>query len=380
MPEKATNILGPQPAGLIHEASHAAANQLETLRDTRTCRMVAWSLSGFQKVAVLSNAATGRAWRMASDEGPNLNGWDAAPPPLGFLSVGLALAYAQEIRALARLRGVDPGAFGITVDNYYSVQGQMRAKTMVGGALPFGIEIAPEHDLDETILFALVSDALHVAPVADAVRGTFPGAFNAWLNGAPLDLSHPVPDTAAPADPAPICREGDGPADSADILTSGDWSRPSEAPHPLHVSARGRVLPDGALDLWQELRAPCGSGWRFRAGGADAPDAVSYVSAGIGFCFMTQLEILAGLLGIEVSAVRLVQDTRFGPGGATSGTGLAPGFAPVESHLFVESGSATPAQIVELIDLAERACYLHALCRTPLKPQLRIRGVTGAPA
>ena len=40
------------------------------------------SLSGFQKEALISSAKTGETWRFVSDEGPYLNGHDAACCPL----------------------------------------------------------------------------------------------------------------------------------------------------------------------------------------------------------------------------------------------------------------------------------------------------------
>ena len=48
------------------------------------------SLSGFQKEALVRSAKTGDTWRLVSDEGPYLNGHDAAPCPLAFLSTGMA--------------------------------------------------------------------------------------------------------------------------------------------------------------------------------------------------------------------------------------------------------------------------------------------------
>ena len=44
------------------------------------------TLSGFQKEAVVTSARTGQSWRLVSDEGPYLNGHDAAPCPLAFLT------------------------------------------------------------------------------------------------------------------------------------------------------------------------------------------------------------------------------------------------------------------------------------------------------
>jgi organic hydroperoxide reductase OsmC/OhrA len=199
------------------------------------------------------------------------------------------------------------------------------------------------------------------------------------LNGEPV----PLGDVAALEgriidDPVARCAANAPTQGPDDLLMQDGWSRKSEGKAPLHVAAAGTMDANGFLRLQQELRAPCGSAWSVGAGGADAPDALAHVSAGIGFCFMTQLEILADMHGIDVKECRLVQDTTFGPGGAQSGNGKAPGFAPIETHLFVTSDSATPAEIAELVDMAESACYLHALCRTELKPIIRVAKHQGA--
>ena len=55
------------------------------------------SLSGFQKEALVRSARTGETWRLVSDEGPYLNGHDAAPCPLAFLSTGMAASFMNEI-------------------------------------------------------------------------------------------------------------------------------------------------------------------------------------------------------------------------------------------------------------------------------------------
>ena len=65
------------------------------------------SLSGFQKEALISSAKTGQTWRLVSDEGPYLNGHDAAPCPLAFLSVGMVASFMNEILALAEKQDVN---------------------------------------------------------------------------------------------------------------------------------------------------------------------------------------------------------------------------------------------------------------------------------
>ena len=59
------------------------------------------SFSGFQKEALVRSAKTSDTWRFVSDEGPYLNGHDAACCPLAFLSCGMAASYMNEIMALA---------------------------------------------------------------------------------------------------------------------------------------------------------------------------------------------------------------------------------------------------------------------------------------
>ena len=51
------------------------------------------SFSGFQKEALVRSAKTGDTWRFVSDEGPYLNGHDAACCPLAFLSCGMVASF-----------------------------------------------------------------------------------------------------------------------------------------------------------------------------------------------------------------------------------------------------------------------------------------------
>ena len=52
------------------------------------------SLSVFQKEAIVASSRTGLVWRLASDEGPYLDGHDEASCPLSFLTVGM-IAFAS---------------------------------------------------------------------------------------------------------------------------------------------------------------------------------------------------------------------------------------------------------------------------------------------
>ena len=65
------------------------------------------SFSGFQKEALVRSAKTGDTWRFVSDEGPYLNGYDAACCPLAFLSCGMVASYMNEIVSLAEQQDVE---------------------------------------------------------------------------------------------------------------------------------------------------------------------------------------------------------------------------------------------------------------------------------
>ena len=51
-----------------------------------------------QKEAIVASARSGKAWRLASDEGPYLDGFDSAPCPLSFLTTGMVSSYFNEIQ------------------------------------------------------------------------------------------------------------------------------------------------------------------------------------------------------------------------------------------------------------------------------------------
>ena len=99
------------------------------------------SMSGFQKEALVRSAKTGETWRLVSDEGPYLNGYDAAPCPLAFLSCGMAASYMNEITALAKMEGVEIRRLRLIQDNFYTMKGSMPKRTMVGGAEPVELRI-----------------------------------------------------------------------------------------------------------------------------------------------------------------------------------------------------------------------------------------------
>ena len=104
------------------------------LRRADAVRTWVRSLSGFQKEALVTSARTGHTWRLVSDEGPYLDGHDAAPCPLAFLTSGMIASYMNEITALAAQQGVAIRHLKLIQDNFYTMKGSMPRRTMVGGA------------------------------------------------------------------------------------------------------------------------------------------------------------------------------------------------------------------------------------------------------
>lgn len=147
----------------------------------------------------------------------------------------------------------------------------------------------------------------------------------------------------------------------------------------IHLRATCTVLNDGVKHIEQKLYSPRGSIFEFHSdepaghgGTGRAPDAMSYVAAGIGFCFMTQLGRYAHAVKEELTDYRLAQETHESTARAPV-EGAEPAKAlPVETDLFLDT-PADAAFAKTALELSEQTCYLHALCRTPgLEPAVEL--------
>jgi len=356
------------------------------------------SLSVMQKDALVASAANGAVWRLASDEGGYLAGHDEAPCPLAFLTVGMIASYANEIAALADQRGVAVRHLRLVQDNRYTMEGSMPKGTLVSGALPPELTVEIDCDADGEALNELILSAVAGAPLNGLLRGELTSRFTLSRNGAEV-----APDRAAPlgrpplpdpgdhfdvAEPEaldePLVRKnGETPLDER-AGEAGYSNDPGSAAHgearrELRLGGVCTLRPDGIKEITQLLHSPRGTSFTFlseegpQAGGkARAPDANTYVSAGIGFCFMTQFGRYVSMMKKAMDDYRIVQETHFSPGGASGGTGRAGAAAPVETHVYLETPE-DEAFARRILDVAESTCFLHALCRTDLKTKVRVR-------
>ena len=248
------------------------------------------------------------------------------------------------------------------------------------GALPVNLAVDTGASLPEAAFMDLLTDAIFASPANGLLFSPIVSTFRAAKNGVELDL----PDLASPerdllAVPS-VAHTYNSPGVGAGLL---EKTGPSPKPvfvtkHPIHVGVTTGSMPDGLLETHHRLFTPRGSEWRFVSEEYDssdepakAPDANCLISAGIGFCFMTQLGILIDLFKLDVAQYQIVQDITFSSGGATGRTGKAGRAYGVETHVHLETDEDSET-VRELIQLAERACYLHAMVRGSMKPVLRL--------
>lgn len=355
------------------------------------------SLSGFQKEALVTSALTGDTWRFVSDEGAYLNGHDAACCPLAFLSCGMAASYMREILALAKLRGVTIEDIRLTLDNYYTMTGSMPKRTMVGGAENPELQIDIRCDLDDAALNQFLLDATFASPLNGLLRGHVDSLFKLTKNDTALPTAkalelagQPLPDPRSSFDAAvPLTQaSADKDIDPATLLeklgptpkkevASGTTQQASslsdEQNRRLNIGAVATLREDGVLSVQQMQYSPYGTSFNLlSAEDGRAPSANALISAGIGFCFMTQFGRFVSMLKLDLPDYRIVQDTHFSLGGATGSTGKAGSADPIETHVFLQTSEADEiAQ--EMLDISEQTCFLHAFCKTDLKTKLKVR-------
>ena len=390
--QEAGNLLGHGGGPIFFplETVQSLGLTLPANRHGQSVRVWARSLSGMQKEAVVASARTGAVWRLASDEGPYLDGYDAAPCPLAFMTVGMASCYMNELLAVAVQRGIDIGDLTLVQDNRYTMEGSALQGTMTGGALPVELEVCIESRADAAAVHDLVATAVSSAPVAGLLRAAHTSLFALTVDGAAVDVgrvaglrraAEPDPDFVFPC-LRPASDDVDGLVTRleavesvAGVVGGAGTSLQAEQRRQLHVRAHCRRRPDGVKEIEQRLYRPLGPTFRFLSDEATelgaagtAPDAASYIAAGLAFCFMTQQGRYATIMKRDLSAYRVVQDLHLSPG-------LSGGEADaVETHVYLET-AAGAAFARQSLDMAEQTCFLHALCRTPLEPTVTVTRV-----
>jgi uncharacterized OsmC-like protein len=357
-------------------------------------RLSVRSLRAMQKEALVLSARTGVMWRLASDEGAYLAGQDEAPCPLSFLSTGMVSACMNEILALAAQRGITINQIRLIQDNFYTMRGSALKGTMVGGAKDVKLTAQIASDASLEVLNTLVIDATAASPLNGLMRGSKESLFALTHNGAATTLGRAKPlappawkherddfDAAFPtsADWSQLIRRGGQTPRAEHSVTLANGSLAEEQDRLLHVRVICTLRADGVKQIEQHLYNPPGSIFHFlsdeapeNGGQGLAPDALSYMAAGIGFCFMTQLGRYASIVKKHIKACGIVQDAHFSLGGASGMTGVAGSADPIETHVFLDTDEDDEFARTAL-DMSEQTCFLHAFCKTDLKVKVSVQ-------
>ena len=143
---------------------------------------------------------------------------------------------------------------------------------------------------------------------------------------------------------------------------------------PLNAWAVAALREDDIKEIQQMQYSPM----TLRLGASSpkmaAPDANNLISAGIGFCFMTQFGRFVSMLKLDLPVCRNVRDTHFSLDGASDGTGGEGKVDPVETLAHLES-SESAETVQDMLDIAEQTCFLHAFCKTDLKTKIKVSRV-----
>lgn len=347
-------------------------------------------LAGHQKEGVVHEGATGSVWRMVSDEGVHLKGTDLAPFPLGFYNAGLSSDLANRILCAARARGIAVTDLNIDLHNIYSLTGSFFRGTGEGTAEPAKITVKIASSAAPDAITQLVKDAVAASPALASMRMPLKNTFALHVNGRRREVKTMTPSTAPDAaDPFRTYARPPAPLADADHLaniiyktgaTEAGASVPSSAEpkarHYINVYGHNRLLdPQGVTDSTLRLGFPGTSHFSIkgdeRADRDQAPSGLALISAGIVFCFMTQLSRYIEHMKLNIRNVRVVQSTPFALSGSPRDNDWAGVAEPVDTHLFL-SGDESDDMYEHLMKVAARTCYLHAALGAPLPPEVTI--------
>ncbi|MFK8047838.1 MAG: hypothetical protein AB8B81_05330 [Halioglobus sp.] len=356
------------------------------------------ALTGMQKEALVSYGPSGTTWRMVCDEGPWLNGTDLAPFPLGFFTAGLIASYMSEFLTHAKTNGIEVDSLEIQVDNNYTMEGSLLRGTMIGNALPVEVIFRAQTSDDEQVL-SMAQHAVATSPADALLRNAIDSLFTLEQNGEQL----PVTKVAASSrqqlpSPAPLFQDAK-PAqqdncvsdiikrlDEVDALggeklgttKSTAVGLADDQKRRVHVRGVGSMREDGIKELNVACFEPIGSVFQMLSddstavGGLErAPSGLAYLSAGISFCFMTQIGRYANVAKHAMHSYQIVQDTSFSRPSVLSEKGEIPNCAAVDTDVFI-GNSEDQQQTQTLLNMGEQTCYLHAACRSAIKTRVKI--------
>ncbi len=349
-------------------------------------RTFARTLEGMQKEALIQYGPTGALWRVVSDEGPWLNGSDLAPFPLAFFTAGMAASLMSDFMDEVGERGVHLDNMNLSQDNFFTMQGSALKGTMAASVQPMQVQIAAGGDGSSNKFDNIAETAVRQRSAANrCLRESLPSRFAVRAN----DQDLPWPGTVAESvsklpDPASVFDDiRPMPTDGLTLIAktaSVDTSQAkavglgTEQKRIVHVYTEGSFRDDGLKSLDVECIQPAGSRFSMLSDKlaltgdqVRAPDGLSYLSAGVAFCFMTQIGRYAQITKQQLNGYRIIQDTAF-----RLGPDHDPHAFAVETLVCLDTGEP-PEKSVQAVQMAEQTCYIHAAYRTATETELDFR-------
>ncbi len=383
---------------LVFKVVNSTAPVQSTNLDKIAIRTATRALAGMQKEALVDYGAT--TWRMVCDEGPWLNGTDLAPFPLGFFTAGLVASYMSEYLSHAKRENIVINKLEVKVDNHYGMEGSLMKGTMIGSALPVEVTFNVEADTTKAMIQTLAYRAVATSPADAYLRHSKSSIFTLNQNDKQIEVTRVnVSDSIQPEKPSALfndakvslesqacaaiiekCPEIDSlGGEKLGTVKSAAVGLEDNQKRQVHVRGVGTLREDGLKAIEVACFQPIGSVFRLLSddsalvGGSErAPSGLAYLSAGLSYCFMTQLGRYASVAKQKMNGYQIVQDTNFClPVELNFEPELANSFA-VDTHVYIDT-EEDEAATQKLLDMGEQTCYLHAACRAELKTHVRTK-------
>ena len=288
-------------------------------------KVEARQMAGHQKEAVVTEGPDGSTWRLTSDEGTHLRGTDLAPFPLGFFNAGMQSDLYGRIRAIADSRGIRLDKVEIRVANHYWLTGSFIHGTGEGHAEAPDIDVHVQSSASTEAIKAVVVAATDASSAMSFLRASLAGnTFALYINGRRRQVAGATNSPGGDADdpyrvyarvPRPLDpkarrdliektgRVEQGTAELASATITNKLIR--------NILGEGQSLgPDGMYEADTWLGMPGTSHFRLlsdESGRSAAPCGLALMSAGIAFCYMTQLSRYIENMKMKIHGVRLVQ-------------------------------------------------------------------------
>jgi len=341
-------------------------------------------LGGHQKEAIIREGDAGPKWRVTSDEGKHLKGTDLAPFPLGFFNAGMHGDLLSRIASKATSAGIPLADMELTVRNFYWMTGSFIKGDGEGFADSPEVRLrAPAQHIEN--LRDIVDAAKLASPAFHAVEAPLQNTFALYVNGRRKPVVGMLPcegeDAVDPyvsyqTPPAPDGSTRPDPIRKTQVVEDGEIKLAPAATKTrivrtvTGVSGFSANMESVDTDTWLEM--PGVSHFALssddRPDGSSAPSGLTLLSAGVAFCYMTQLARYIENMKLDIEGVRLVQLT---PYQVVDGIGEA---APVETHLFL-NGHADVETHAKLLSVAAKTCYLHATLAASLPINIQVESL-----